>query len=437
MLALTLTVVLCLTSAAPAAAVRLLRDADLEYGLYILSFPILRAAGLSPTRTRILVVDDDRLNAFVIDHSAIYLHSGLIQKVRSARVLQAVIAHEAAHISNGHIARRMTNLKSARTAAGLGLALAAVAAAAGGGEAAAGVGALTSSLAQRSFLAHTRAEESAADRSAAAYLKFAGVSPTGLIELHEAFQAQESLNINRKDPYSGSHPLTTDRIRAARDYVARYGDIGPTDPEFDYWFARIKGKLSAFKRAPKWTRRRVEGEISPDVRNMRLAVAWHRESNMAQALAALNRALALRPDDPYYLDLRGQILMENRRTDAAISAYRQAAELAPRNSLIQGSLGRALLADGQPRAALEPLERARSGDYRNAYVLRDLGQAYAHLGQDGMAALATAERFALQGEMTDAARHARRALALLPEGSAPWRRAEDVLVTAERMTKRK
>jgi len=145
----------------------------------------------------------------------------------------------------------------------------------------------------------------------------------------------------------------------------------------------------------------------------------------------------MRPDDPYYFDLRGQILMENRRAGAATVAYQKAADLAPRNALIQGGLGRALLADGRPKDALEALERSRARDFQNAFVLRDLGQAYAQLGQDGMAALATAERYALQGRIEDAGRHARRAMALLSEGSAPWRRAEDVVVTAKRLTKGK
>ncbi|MEX0285677.1 MAG: tetratricopeptide repeat protein [Paracoccaceae bacterium] len=129
--------------------------------------------------------------------------------------------------------------------------------------------------------------------------------------------------------------------------------------------------------------------------------------------------------------------MENRRTKPAIAAYQQASDLAPHNAMIQGGLGRALLADGQYTAAVEALQRSRDRDSKNAYVLRDLGQAYAHLGQNGMAALATAERFALWGEMENALLHARRAMVLLPEGSVPWRRAEDVLVTAERLTKRK
>ena len=69
--------------------------------------PILQAAGLNPSRVRVLIVNDGSLNAFVIDNQTIFIHYGLIQRVEDPGGLQAVIAHEAAHISNGHIARRM------------------------------------------------------------------------------------------------------------------------------------------------------------------------------------------------------------------------------------------------------------------------------------------------------------------------------------------
>ena len=47
----------------------------------------------------------------------------------------------------------------------------------GAGEAAGGIAIGTQSSALRGFLAHTRAEESSADRSAADYLNRAGISP--------------------------------------------------------------------------------------------------------------------------------------------------------------------------------------------------------------------------------------------------------------------
>ena len=435
--ALVLSLVIYAVSALPAAAITLLRDAGIEHGLAQLAMPVLRAAGLNASRVRVLVVDDSKFNAFVIDSQTIFLNYGLILKARNAAMLQAVIAHEAAHISNGHIARRMGNFQNARTLAGLGTALAVIAAASGAGEAAAGIALGTSTSAQRIFLKHTRAEESSADNSAASYMRRAGVPLRGLVQLHEAFVGQEMLSVGRQDPYMQSHPLSRDRVRAAKDYVAAHKDVTLPDPNTEYWFARVRGKLSAFTRSPKWTMQRSGREAAQDVRLMRQAVAYHRLNNLAAARNAINGALAIRPEDAYYYDLKGQIEMENRRWAAALTAYEKAQELAPRESLIRGGYGRALLVNGQSKAGLEALEKARSREFRDVRLLRDLSIAYAKAGQNGMAALATAERYALEGQLGDAGLHARRAIAQLPTGSAAWQRAEDVLIASERYRKGK
>lgn len=115
-----------------------------------------------------------------------FVHYGLILKAQSATMRQAVIAHQAAQFSNGHIARRMGNLRSARTAAGLGTALAVIA---------------------------------AADRSSAHYMTSTGLDPQGLVDLHRTFAGQQALNVGRQNPYMLSHPLTRDRIRVAESYV--------------------------------------------------------------------------------------------------------------------------------------------------------------------------------------------------------------------------
>lgn len=435
--AIVLGLMVWLATALPASAVSLIRDADIEYGLTELAFPILRAAGLSPVRVRVLVVNDSAFNAFVVDTQTIYLNYGLIQKVGSARVLQAVIAHEAAHIANGHLSQRLANFQSARTVAGIGALLAMAAAAAGGGEAAAAVGVGVSNSALRSFLSHTRAEESSADRSAAGYLRSSGIDPVGLVELHQAFAGQELLSVSSQDPYTRSHPLSRDRIRAAQAFVAANGGNVQPNPNADYWFARLRGKLNAYTRSPKWTLGRAREETAPDIRLMREAVAYHRLHQRDRALTAINAALSVRPDDAYYYDLKGQILMENRSWSAAMNAYETAAQLAPRDSLILAGLGRAQIAAGDREAGLATLEKARLRDFRNLKLLQDLSLAYAQDGQTGMAALATAERYALLGNLRDAGMHARRALAQLPRGSAAAQRAEDVLIASEKFEKRK
>lgn len=420
--------------ALPAHAVGLLRDADMEHALKQIASPVLRAAGLNPSRVKVLVVDDSSLNAFVVSNDAIFLHYGLINKLDTAAMLQGVIAHEAAHIANGHIARRITNLANSRTVAGLGLALAAAAAASGNAKAAGGIALGTTSAAQSAFRGHTREEEASADQSAVRYMKSAGASPEGLLDTLKIFAGQETLSVGRQDPYMRSHPLSRDRVRAVAGAVAAYGAL-PPDPTAEYWFARLKGKLTAYTRAPSWTLRRLGSEPYPDVRLLREAVAHHRNSNTKKALAAIDKAIAARPSDPFLRDQKGQILLETRNFAAAANTHASAVERAPNDPLLLSSYGRALLASGQVKTALSVLEKSRRQDFRDSSMLRDLATAYAKAGQTGMAALTTAERFAIQGRLKDAGIHAKRASGLLAEGSGSWQRAQDVLIASQRAAK--
>lgn len=426
-----------LAVAAPArAGLTLLRDADIEHALRQLAAPVLGAAGLSTSQTRILLVDDGTLNAFVADTRHIFIHSGLISRLETAAQLQAVIAHEAAHIANGHITQRLGNMRNARTAAGLGLVLAAAAAAATGeGQLGAAVALGTQNSAMRSLLSHTRAEESSADIESVRLLIRAGINPRAALEVQQMFSGQEALSLGRQDPYMRSHPLTRDRLRALQGRVAGQPQTAP-DATANYWFARAKGKLTAFQRAPSWTLRRAGDSPSADIRLMREAVAHHRNADTRRALVAIDEALRLRGDDPLLLELKGQILLESRNFAAAVQVYQAAAQRAGSEPLILAGLGRALLAAGRPAEALRALEAAQGRDGTDARLLRDLALAYAQTGQAGMASVVTAERYALQGRLEDAGLHASRASGMVPRGSGPWQRAQDVLSAAEQAQRR-
>ncbi|SEK98598.1 Putative Zn-dependent protease, contains TPR repeats [Roseovarius azorensis] len=435
---LAISLVLSLLAAAPARALTLLRDPDIEHALGELAAPILKAAGLSPARVGILVIDDAGMNAFVVDADTIFIHSGLILRMQTPAMLQSVIAHEAAHIANGHLMRRPINARNARTAAGIGSALAAAAGiAAGSGEFAAGAAAGIQGAALRSFFAHTRAEENAADSSGMRFMAAAGVDLRGAVEVMEIFRGQEALSVTRQDAYARTHPLSRDRFRRIQQLAEAQGATVRPDPQAEYWFARAKGKLSAFLRSPKWTLTRAGESGHEDIRLMRQAIAYHRQADLKRAMAAIDGAVARRPEDPYLHELRGQILMEGRQIKPAVAAYARATNLAPGNALILGSYGRSLLADGQVAKAQEFLERSRSQDGRDSRILRDLAVAYAKQGNNGMASVLTAERYAMAGRLKDAKIHAERATALLPRGSAAWQRAQDVLAAAEADEKRR
>ena len=140
--------------------------------------------------------------------------------------------------------------------------------------------------------------------------------------------------------------------------------------------------------------------------------------------------IATHPNDAFYRELQGQILLESRKFSTATKAYASAADLAPSNALILGGYGRSLLArniKSSNTQALKILQKARNLDSRDARILRDIGTAYARSGQQGQAVLAIAERYALKGNMKNAAIQAKRAEGLLPRGSAAWQRAQDIL----------
>ena len=410
-----------------AQAAGLLRDSDIEEGLSQLAAPVLIAAGLSPVSTKILVVNDDRLNAFVIDRRHIFLHSGLILRSKTPEMLQSVIAHEAAHIANGHIARRRQALQLTRNAANFGTALAvAVGAASGSAQAATGIALGIRGSATRKFLSHSRAEESSADQSALGYMVRSGINPMGMVDTLDMFVGQENLIVGRQDPYVRSHPLTRDRMRSVETMAMAHDDL-PSDPGMVYWHARVVGKLSAFQRAPSWTLGRVKNSHSEDIKHMRSAIAHGRAGQLNLAIQAIDRAIAQRPNDPFYQDLKAELYMRNRAFSQSARAYKKAHDMRPKDAIILAGYGRALLADGQFLQALDILERARVRDFRNSALLRDLGVAYSKLGKNAMASLVTAERYALQGRIKDAKVHANRAAAGLPVGSPSWQRAQDVV----------
>lgn len=431
-------VAVVMTLAAPLRAQGIIRDSEIEYALRTMARPLASAAGVSMGSLRILLIDDRKMNAFVADQQTMFLHTGLLLRLSSADQVQAVLAHELAHIANGHIARRGIAAGSARSAAALGLLLAAAAgAASGSGEAAVGLAVGTASAAQRSFFAHTRAEEASADQAGLRYMASASVDPAATAEVLQLFRGQEALSPARQDAYVQTHPLTRDRLRAVEAFVKALPAPGAPDPTAEYWFARAQAKLDGYSRNPADVLRRAPARDTSDAATLRRALAWHRQKKTAEALDEIGILIARRPDDAYAVETKAQILYESKRFDEAAQVYGRAVALAPNDALILGGQGRALLAAGNVEGALAALEKAAARDRADPRLLRDLATAYAKSGQDGMAALATAESRALTGRLADARVMALRASGLLPEGSPGWRRAQDVIRVADTAIKQK
>ncbi|MEM9049202.1 MAG: M48 family metalloprotease [Pseudomonadota bacterium] len=416
----------------------LIRDAEVEHAMTLLIEPVLRGGGVTPTSVDLYLVSDRSLNAFVAGGRNIFMFSGLLMRLGSPEEIQAVLAHELGHINGGHLARRGIEAQQATGALALGILLAIAAGLAGSPDASAAVISGTTTVVGRSFLAFSRSEEASADQAALTYLDRAGIDPSGLLRVLELFRGQEVLSGGRADPYARTHPMSADRILLAERRISQSPHRGtPAPPETVYWFKRMQAKLDGFLRRPEQVLTQTPDDGS-EFSLVRRAVALHRTPDPAGALREMQRLLALKPNDAYYQELMGQILMESARLRESVPYYRRALALAPHEPLIRAGLGRALVAlddNAVNSEAITLLERALREDPGNVPALRDLGLAYARAGREGDAAVVTAERFALMRRFQDVAIHAKRAMALLPRGSPGWLKAQDLLLVSERMSR--
>ncbi|MEC9433502.1 MAG: M48 family metalloprotease [Pseudomonadota bacterium] len=427
----------------PASAAGFVRDAEIEHVLHRLSDPIFRAAGIAPDSVNIMIIDQPDPNAFVFGGLNMVFSTGMLRKFSSPDELRGVMAHETGHIVGGHLARReiaMNNLQGPALAAMiLGIAAAAAAGAsgassvagAGAGLAVGGQGAVS-----RAFLAFSRSQEASADQAGLTFLERAGIDPTGTLSVLESFRGQEVFSDRYRDPYTLTHPVSAERLSALERRAKQSPYLGKgSDRDLIYWTDRMKAKLDAFIDTPGATLSRLSPDDRSELTTLRRAVALHRSGQSDKAVEEADRLLAIRPNDAYYEELKGQILLENGRGQAAVAPYRRAVALAPDEPLILGGLGRALLSVGTPgtdREALDALERGRrESDGGDPGLLRDLAFAYARTGQEGRAALVTAERLAMTGQGRDARRMAERAKGLLPHGGPEWLRADDIVASVE------
>jgi predicted Zn-dependent protease len=433
----------------PATAQSILRDAETEALLKDMMDPLLVAAGLRPGQVRVHMLGDPSINAFVAGSQDIYVFSGLIEAAGSANEVQGVLAHELGHVMGGHAIRTNDGIKAATGISLVSLLLGAAAIAAGGGEAGMGILMAGQQAALGKFLAFSRVQEATADAAGAQYLSKAGISGKGSLAFFKRLQNIEFRYAIKQDDdqaYGRTHPLSGDRIQALREvYVVDPAWDKPSDPQIERRFERVKAKLVGFVAEPAKTLRLYpESNTSVPARYAR-AYAWHKSAYPQKALTEVEGLIAADPEDPYFLELEGQILLESGRPRDAIPALRKAVANSRSQPLIAALLGHALIATedsaNYPEAE-KVLKTAVALDNENPFAWYQLGIVYASKGDQARAALASAERYSLEGGQASLAlRNAEAAMQGLPQGSPDWIRAQDISLVAraevERTRKRR
>jgi len=428
-------ILLFFAAARPAMAQEILRDSETELLFKDISDPLIDAAGLDPKSVRVVLIKDSEINAFVAQGQVVYIHSGLLATADNVNQLQGVIAHELGHVAGGHAIRIYEGASKATAITILSLVLGAAAMAVGASEAGMGIMAAGQQAAMGSFLAFTRAQEASSDQAGAQYLSKAGVSGRGSIEFFKKLQNQEyRLAIYAKDSYNRTHPLSSERIAALTElYQKDPAWNRKADPALEARFQRVKAKLIGFVTPDQAVKIYPESDQSIPAHYAR-AYAYHLGAYPDKANAEADSLLASNPEDPFFLELKGQVLLEGGRPNEAIAPLRKAVANAPNMPMIAVMLGHALIASENAKnftEAKQVLRTAVNRDNDNPFAWYQLGIVYDQEGDQPRAALATAERNNLQGNNKLALASARMAMAGLPQGSPDYIRAQDIAMVSE------
>jgi predicted Zn-dependent protease len=412
-----------------------IRDAEIEHIIRTYSTPIFLAAGLQPSSINIYLVNDKALNAFVAGGQKLFLNTGLLTKSKSARQIIGVVAHETGHISGAHLLGIREAMKNSSAASILATVLGGLASMGGYAEVGTAITTSGQGMGTRTYLQYSRNQEGAADAAAMRFLEATGQSAIGLLEFFEILGDQELLSVGRQDPYYRSHPLTQIRINAVKAFVKRSSFTDkPDPPNFTQSHARMKAKLKAFIDPPSRTLRTYkEGDNRVEARYAR-AIAYYRRPDLFRALPLIDGLISEYPADPYFQELKGQMLFENGNIKEAVPYYEKAITLASGSHLLHRALGRVLIESSNPESlehAITNLVIAKDADKTDVFTWRLLGTAYGKAGKMGKSSLALAEEALLIGKTANARFHGKRAISLLKKGTIEWMQAQDILHALE------
>lgn len=408
----------------------LIRDAETEAFIKTLTDPIFKVAGKSSKNLKIVLIATPEINAAAALGPTLLLNTGLILKCDGVEELAGVLAHEIGHIAGGHVVRGLGMLDQAQVPMMASIILG-LAGGIASGDPTVGISALMlgNHLTDRTLLHYSRGQEATADEAAMRYLRTLGWTNAGLIKFMKKLQGQDLQSPESQDPYVRTHPLEQDRI----DAMERHSVVGDSLPNsYHLKFKRIRSKLEAFMTPPGIYLGKAKAQDLDDQYGR--AIAFYRQGDHRQGTLLINELLTQFPKDPYYWELKGQMLFENGKVQEAQEAYKQAYAFAPQESLILMGYVQILLENekGNPELALTLLQKCHEGEKQEALYWQLKAIAFGKTNKMGPMALALAEKAFIQQDYKMAKEQSKRALAYSNDKPSQTR-AKDIIEQSNRI----
>ncbi len=434
-----LAVAAAMSRPAEAQYISFIRDTEIENLMVDYARPIFAAAGLGSQRITMRLVKHDSFNAFVLDGRNVFMHTGSLQQSETPNQVIGVIAHETGHIAGGHLAQLRDRISRDQTKSllikllGIGLMVAGGGGGSGTSGAGMGVALGGDEILMRSLLADRRAQESSADQSGLRYLSATKQSGKGMLETFERFAQQEYISASgaTQDAFARSHPVAANRLAQLRDSVAKAPHANTKDsPELQLRHDLMRAKLSGYLDRPQVVFNRYPSAEKGLPARYARAIARFFQSGLEAAMPEVDALIREQPKNPYFHELKADVLMRTGKAREAVPHLRQALKLINGEApLISVRLAQALVSADDAAGVDEAIQLSRKSLIAdpNPQAYRLLANGYHKKGKVPEADLAIAEAHYAEGDIKQAQIFAKRAQRGLKAGSPEGLRAGDIV----------
>lgn len=414
-------------------AIEVIRDSEIENVINEVISPLKKVSGLK--NLEIYIVNDQNTNAFTAGGDAIFINSGMIIKYPDPDVLRGVIAHEIGHILGSHISRRGEVIDNYMKAS-IGATILGVAAAASGyGSEGIAIAMGGMHISERSIFAYSRTFESSADQAAANLLEKSSHSIVGLIKFFS--NTQKSLRGVDINPYEQTHPLSNIRLSALKNFLnkSKFKE-SQNSRDLVIRYQNAAAKLYAYTMPINQVHANRIGKDfynKKDIANYIEAIKFFRKGRLSQAINYITKLVNSYPKNPYYHELKGQILFELGEL-SALDEYSEALKIRPKDLLIK--LGRGIVyieyyKEKKNNLYLEKghkdLTAVLKKEPNNLSALYYMSTYYNAKNMKGKSYLNTAIISLLIGNDKNAKNMAKSAMKLLKKNTPDWYKASDIV----------
>lgn len=328
-----------------AEEIKLISDTETETFLQELVAPFLKLAELK--ESKIFLVQDDSVNAFVDENYHIFIHTGLLTKFNKVEVLLGVLAHEIGHIAGKHMVKSSVYQQNSQSKVLFGYAMAISALLAKSPDTATALALATNDGIYKMQLKYSRQQEDSADLMAIEFLEALNYPVVGLQEIFRFFLQQSSAE-NTFDKYSRdqqeylqTHPLSEKRLARILQYQQKNHINWQKIKQLNDKLWLIQAKLDGFLLPTEVVLKKYSDD-QQTTHQIAQAIAYFRLNQYQKSLKTLDKAIKNNTKNGFLYELKAELLQKSNQTELAIVNYQKAIAML---NLQQSGLARLILAE--------------------------------------------------------------------------------------------